>query len=208
MGNSVSCCIPVQSNSSSSLNEKPPGKRNNHQLYENGKKGGLFNNRSREEGFSMSVSSTDSWGQHSATGNGGDLPDAGGKVLLRKDLLRLKGEQKESMTVISTNAATHRMHSESSSNIQHISEREPEDGINDPSINPKQGPIFMVRSKSELRENREKKRRSQYLVSGEKDIRENGKTAVFTFCCHCSTAFLRCQLGKKGFVPPISKHGV
>lgn len=52
--------------------------------------------------------------------------------------------------------------SESVSNIQHISEREPEDGINDPSINPRTGPLFMVRSKSELREGRERKRRSQY----------------------------------------------
>jgi hypothetical protein len=66
-------------------------------------------------------------------------------------------------------------HSESSSNIQHISEREPEDGLNDPSINPTRGPLFMVRSKSELRESRERKRRSQYNVENQGLLKSNGE---------------------------------
>ncbi|XP_023241168.1 cyclin-Y-like [Centruroides sculpturatus] len=40
---------------------------------------------------------------------------------------------------------------ESISNLQHISEREPEDIETDPSTHPTAGPLFMQRSKSDVR---------------------------------------------------------
>ncbi|KFM66049.1 putative cyclin-like protein, partial [Stegodyphus mimosarum] len=40
---------------------------------------------------------------------------------------------------------------ESISNLQHISEREPEDFDADPSTHPTAGPLFMQRSKSDMR---------------------------------------------------------
>lgn len=36
-------------------------------------------------------------------------------------------------------------------NLQHISEREPEEGANDPSTHPTAKPIFMERSRSDMR---------------------------------------------------------
>jgi len=53
----------------------------------------------------------------------------------------------------------------SAANLQHISEREPEDVEEDPSTHPTKGPIFMERSKSEMkiRDNR----RSFYVLDGQ-----------------------------------------
>lgn len=48
-------------------------------------------------------------------------------------------------------------------NLQHISEREPEDLDSDPSTHPTAGPLFMLRSKSDMR-NCKEKRRSQALL--------------------------------------------
>lgn len=42
-------------------------------------------------------------------------------------------------------------HDESSTNLQHISEREPEDLDSDPSTHPSAGPLFMRRSRSDVR---------------------------------------------------------
>ncbi|OQV25777.1 Cyclin-Y-like protein 1 [Hypsibius exemplaris] len=84
-------------------------------------------------------------------------------------------------------------HSESTTNIQHISEREPEDGINDPSINPSRGPLFMVRSKSELRESRERKRRSQYITENQgtpSDASGTGSGCLTRKFNSCSTIYV------------------
>ncbi|XP_015909465.1 cyclin-Y-like protein 1 [Parasteatoda tepidariorum] len=53
---------------------------------------------------------------------------------------------------------------ESISNLQHISEREPEDFDADPSTHPTAGPLFMQRSKSDMRYFREKRRSHSNLL--------------------------------------------
>ena len=92
--------------------------------------------------------------------------------------------------------------SESVSNIQHISEREPEDGINDPSINPRRGPLFMVRSKSELREGRERKRRSQY------NGMENQGIVLYSAMKSSSVINVSPFLGTPSDVPAVGSGGL
>lgn len=53
---------------------------------------------------------------------------------------------------------------ESISNLQHISEREPEDFDGDPSTHPTAGPLFMQRSRSDIRYFREKRRSQSNLL--------------------------------------------
>ncbi|XP_055336921.1 cyclin-Y-like protein 1 [Paramacrobiotus metropolitanus] len=156
MGNSVSCCIPAGSAPTTAA----PAPAHN----------GLFK---RQDGAAGHSKASQKVVYHNYS-HSGDLPAdaaAGGRVVLRNK----QQHSGSSQGLVLSNSASHnllpagaaaRLHSESSSNIQHISEREPEDGLNDPSINPRRGPIFMVRSKSELRESRERKRRSQCLPSG------------------------------------------
>ncbi|CAH1790002.1 unnamed protein product [Owenia fusiformis] len=60
--------------------------------------------------------------------------------------------------------STPRQKTTSSSNLQHISEREPDEGDDDPSNHPTANTIFLTRSKSEIQRNTKEKlrRRSQY----------------------------------------------
>ncbi|XP_055926515.1 cyclin-Y-like protein 1 [Argiope bruennichi] len=69
---------------------------------------------------------------------------------------------------------------ESISNLQHISEREPEDFDADPSTHPTAGPIFMQRSKSDMRYFREKRRSQSNLL----------ETRPLKKSSSCSTIFL------------------
>ncbi|GFR03784.1 cyclin-Y-like protein 1-B [Trichonephila clavata] len=69
---------------------------------------------------------------------------------------------------------------ESISNLQHISEREPEDFDADPSTHPTAGPIFMQRSKSDVRYFREKRRSQSNLL----------ETRPLKKSSSCSTIFL------------------
>ncbi|GFY08768.1 cyclin-Y-like protein 1 [Trichonephila clavipes] len=66
------------------------------------------------------------------------------------------------------------------SNLQHISEREPEDFDADPSTHPTAGPIFMQRSKSDVRYFREKRRSESNLL----------ETRPLKKSSSCSTIFL------------------
>lgn len=69
---------------------------------------------------------------------------------------------------------------ESISNLQHISEREPEDIETDPSTHPTAGPLFMQRSKSDVR-NCKDKRRSQINLLEERPLKKSSS---------CSTIYL------------------
>lgn len=69
---------------------------------------------------------------------------------------------------------------ESTSNLQHISEREPEDFDQDPSTHPTAGPLFMQRSRSDIR-NCKEKRRSPIILQ-EKPLLKKSNS--------CSTIYL------------------
>ncbi|KAK2141758.1 hypothetical protein LSH36_1047g00008 [Paralvinella palmiformis] len=70
------------------------------------------------------------------------------------DYTPASGNDEQNTLVISKEA--------SASNLQHISEREPEECDGDPSIHPMTGTIFLERSKSEVHKNSRMRRRSQY----------------------------------------------
>ncbi|XP_074661597.1 cyclin-Y-like protein 1 [Tubulanus polymorphus] len=72
----------------------------------------------------------------------------------------------------------------SSSNLQHISEREPEDSEGDPSNHPKTGTLFLNRSKSDIQRNHRSRRRSQY------DNHMNRHTGMHRKYSSCSTIFI------------------
>ncbi|RWS04472.1 cyclin-Y-like protein 1-B [Dinothrombium tinctorium] len=69
---------------------------------------------------------------------------------------------------------------ESGSNLQHISEREPEDIESDPSTHPSAGPLFMQRSRSDVRHYKDKRRSHINLL----DARPLKKSSS------CSTIYL------------------
>jgi hypothetical protein len=68
-----------------------------------------------------------------------------------------------------------------SCNLQHISEREPDDIDCDPSSNPKTGPLFMQRSRNDLDRSLKEHRKSQVLFM---------ETQHMTKYSSCSTIFL------------------
>ena len=72
---------------------------------------------------------------------------------------------------------------ELTNNLQHISEREPEEVSKDPSLHPTLGPLFMQRSKSELKINNRRKSQINLDASGDTkfDLKKSNS---------CSTIFL------------------
>ncbi|XP_076313396.1 cyclin Y isoform X1 [Tachypleus tridentatus] len=70
---------------------------------------------------------------------------------------------------------------ESASNLQHISEREPEDLESDPSSHPTAGPLFMQRSKSDARNCREKRKSQTNQLFESRPLKKSSS---------CSTIYL------------------
>ncbi|KAL1423991.1 hypothetical protein MTO96_020589 [Rhipicephalus appendiculatus] len=83
---------------------------------------------------------------------------------------------------------------ESASNLQHISEREPEDFDQDPSTHPTAGPLFMQRSKSDVR-NCKEKRRSQINLQEKAPLKKsNSCSTIYLDDSTVSQPNLRCTI--------------
>ncbi|XP_064466172.1 cyclin-Y-like protein 1 [Ornithodoros turicata] len=68
---------------------------------------------------------------------------------------------------------------ESASNLQHISEREPEDFDQDPSTHPTAGPLFMQRSRSDTRNCKEKRRSQVNLLESRALKKSNSCSTIY-----------------------------
>lgn len=83
---------------------------------------------------------------------------------------------------------------ESTSNLQHISEREPEDFDQDPSTHPTAGPLFMQRSRSDVR-NCKEKRRSQINLQEKAPLKKsNSCSTIYLDDSTVSQPNLRCTI--------------
>uniref|UniRef100_X1ZXB5 Cyclin-like domain-containing protein n=1 Tax=Capitella teleta TaxID=283909 RepID=X1ZXB5_CAPTE len=74
---------------------------------------------------------------------------------------------------------------QSSTNLQHISDREPEDADGDPSVHPTTGTIFLNRSKSEIHRSNSRMRRRSHYDNHHNDL--GGMTKKYS---SCSTIFI------------------